>query len=357
MKMVQLIQIALIHFCNFQRDLASQEAAQSTQRQVIERKASPLKFSQQSTAQAYFYTEIENRPPINFNIPHPPLQTEYPKSIQNNNYNFATRIPVRPTVAPQHAVSSSIPSSLPSIVHQSSNNVPKIQNIPTQTVVTASAPLLIANIPQSSTNAQYYAAPIIRSTYSNRDVSANTREKVIVNVVPAQGWYLNDESERKSYFNAVAHGLLNENGLVYVNNVQKANTKSNVHSSTFYNQPHSIYSGPPAITYSSKIIIPPALLQSQSAYSAQSPIYSNIWPPCAQIPQFSSEVPLSIARQSSFTKRNDDSQTTKTTSPTTVYRGQSSYNVPLKSVGRLAGDNINTNFNLSSLRTSSRTTK
>lgn len=325
--------------------------AQSTQQQVVDQEdsASQRKYAQQSSAQAFFFTEIENRPIVNYNIPHPPLQMEYPKSILNDNYHLAARVVNKgPPSVPQFVSPTPIPSSLPSIVHQPSKTVAQIQNVPfVQKAPAISASPAIVNIQAVPSSPQYYKAPVITSTYSNREnyahLSSNPREKVVVNVVHAPGWYLNDENERKSYFNAVAHGLLSKNGLVYVNNVQKVHS----HSPTIQTQPNPVYSYGPAVTYSSKHIIPPALLQSQSVYSAQAPASPNVYaPPCVQVQQTPAQIQ---SRQLSFARRQDDAQG--------VYAGTSSYNVPLKSVGKLAGDNLSEKFSLSSLRPSSQTSR
>lgn len=298
---------------------------------------------QPSVQQAYVLTEIENRPPVNFDIPHPPLQTVYPKSIQNN---IESRVVNRPTLQRQHSASSSIPPSLPSIVHEPSNTVATIQNIP-------------ATYASSLNDAQRYGSPIITSTYSNRESFSNSaaREKVVVKVVKAPGWYLNDANERKSYFDAVAHGLLSDNGLVYVNNVQKENAAqlvqnvpinfnpSNILPSMAFSQTQTTPNQSPSVAYSSKNIIPPALLQSQSQYtSGNNPTQFNginYWPPCAYaqpsqvtIPQ----LPQQIQTQSRYQKRSSDNND--------PYSGSSSYDVDSQSVG----DGNPHQYNFASLR-------
>lgn len=270
--------------------------------------------------QAYVLTEIENRPIANFNIPHPPLQTVYPKSIQNNVESLVAS-PLKRLGA------ASIPMSLPSIVHDSSNTVATIENVP-------------------STFTGALKHPVITSTYSNRE--SDSREKVVVKVVKAPGWYLNDVSERNSYFDAVAHGLLSENGLVYVNNVQKENIQNAPIPVSGTNvlppgldQP-SRFSNP-AIAYSPKSILPPALLQSQAQYSAGNLVqpFNGFWPPCANTAfQQSIQLPAQL-QHSTFKKRSTNAD---------LFDGRSSYDVGQQSVGRLAGDNARYQYNLSSLR-------
>lgn len=287
---------------------------------------------------AYVYTEIENRPPVNPNtLPHPPLQTVYPASIRNNNVE--SRVVNRPSPVRQYS-SAPIPSSLPSIVHEPSNTVATIQNVPTTAY---------------SGYTQSYSSPVITSTYSNREIysQANSaaREKVVVKVVKAPGWYLNDPNERKSYFDAVARGLLNENGLVYVNNVQKENTQlaqNNPISGT------AAAAAPNAApVYLPKSIAAP--LQTHSAYTSGTvqPFNGINYCSCANgaysqlgqayQPQYRSQIPIPVqSRQRSLKKRSaieGDS-----------YSGPSSYDVELQSVGRLVGDNLKYSYNLASLR-------
>lgn len=286
-------------------------------------------------SKAYVYTEIENKPPVNINIPVPPLKTVYPKSIQNNVESRVVNHPElpRPYSAP------SIPLSLPSIVHEPSNTVATIQNVP-------------SSFANALTDAQRIASsPVITSTYSNRESFSNShaREKVVVKVVKAPGWYLNDAEERKSYFNAVAHGLLSDNGLVYVNNVQKENgahliqnlpinfNPSNVAAPAF-TQTQTSPSQSQSTAYSSKDILPPAILQSQSGHSTANgpPLNVNYWSPCIQaaythltqtLPQVQSQ-----SHHYRIHKRSADQVDPD------PYTGPSSYNVDSKSVGRLASD-------------------
>lgn len=268
-----------------------------------------------SLQQAYIYTEIENRPPITehdaHEIPYPPLQTDYPKSIQNH---IESRIINRPLLTKYN--SPSIPSSLPSIVHQPSNTVTTITNFP--------ANFLSALNAQQQQQFIAKSLPVITSTYSNRE-SGNRREKVIVKVVKAPSWYLNDASERKSYYNAVAHGLLNDNGFVYVNNIEKE-TAAQLNASPNKLTPLNIASNQNLST--AKNTIPSsAVVQSQNGLGVGNPTQSynriNYWPPCAayaqsvQIPQLQPQhqtQPLSYLNQRSLVV--EDAQ----------YTGHSSYN-------------------------------
>lgn len=290
---------------------------------------------QQAPAQqAYVYTEIENRPPVNAvnpNIPHPPLQTVYPKSIQNK---VESRVVNRPAPIRQYSAPP-IPSSLPSIVHQPSNTIATIQNVPSA----------------YTSQAQSYSSPVITSTYSNREIYSHAnsaaREKVVVKVVKAPGWYLNDANERRSYFDAVAHGLLSDNGLVYVNNVQKENSQLAQNSPTSgLSAPLApANAGPPG--YLPNGIPPPAPLQSQSAYTTGTvQTFNGInYCPCAfthplQVPQSHTQIQAHSRQQ-----RKKRSATAGD-----LYSGPSSYDVGQQSVGRLAGDNLQYEYNLSSLR-------
>lgn len=290
------------------------------------------------------YTEIENRPPVNPNtLPHPPLQTVYPASIRNN---VESRVVNRPSPIRQYN-SAPIPSSLPSIVHEPSNTVATIQNVPT----TAYS--------HNTGYTQSYSSPVITSTYSNREIYAQAnsaaREKVVVKVVKAPGWYLNDPNERRSYFDAVARGLLNENGLVYVNNVQKDNTQLAQNSPISATAAAAPRAGPIAApVYLPKSIATP--IQTQSAYTSGTvqPFNGINYCSCAsngaysqfgQVyqPQYRTQIPIPVqSRQRSLKKRS--------ATEGDLYSGRSSYDVELQSVGRLIGDNLKYSYNLASLR-------
>lgn len=160
---------------------------------------------QHQPQQPIHYATIDNRPkPSQTNFQAPPLQTNYPASIQNNpqsqtSYHSVSNryIPSVPSVPIPIPIPSSIPPSLPSIVHPTS---------------------------QYSTQ-QSHSFP---TNQSPRTTSSN--EKVVVNIIPASGWYLNDANERQSFLDAVSRGLLSEKGFVYVNNVQSNQRQSNLNS-------------------------------------------------------------------------------------------------------------------------------
>lgn len=138
------------------------------------------------------FAAIENRPITSTkNIQFPPIQNNYPTQIQNN------------LNAPQYnqrqsaAGRSAIPPALPTVVHP------------------------IA--PPQSTSVNSVAHHLLRTnTKPTGKTNNNNNEHVIVKIIPSSGWYLNDAQERKSYFQAVSRGLLNENGNVYVNNIQRS---------------------------------------------------------------------------------------------------------------------------------------
>lgn len=54
-----------------------------------------------------------------------------------------------------------------------------------------------------------------------RDGGGGNDESVVVKIVPALGFHLNDPKERAAYYEAVQRGLLSDNGFVYVNKVQQ----------------------------------------------------------------------------------------------------------------------------------------
>lgn len=251
----------------------NEEAAPSTQRQVIDQEdsASLHKYSHQYSAQAVHYATIDNRPRPDLGLTHPPLRTDYPTELQNNFIPKA-RIAYQPTAAqysPQLPPPPSIPlpSTLPSVVHSVSNYAVPIASS-------------TASLPSPQPQSYNYAASATpaASNYNNlvQSPSSDSREKIVVNIVPATGWYLNDAAERRSYYDAVSRGLLRENGFVYVNDVQRPQTLHNTIG------PHNVV-----------------------RRSAQ---------------QFYSPVPLAQA--------DGDA----------LYHGQTSYTVPIGSVTRLVGD-------------------
>lgn len=157
----------------------------------------------QQQQQPIHYATIDNRPsPSQSSFQAPPLQSNYPASIQNNPQSHSSYhsvnnqyIPSVPSPIPS-PIPSSIPPSLPSIVHQSSQ-------YPTQ---------------------QTHTFP------SNQLPRTTSNEKVVVNIIPATGWYLNDANERQSFLDAVSRGLLSEKGYVYVNDVQSSPRQSSTNS-------------------------------------------------------------------------------------------------------------------------------
>lgn len=303
----------------------NKEVTQSSQQQHLSDQndaATFRQFSQQistskNRAQAYYYASIENnRPGSNYDIKPPPLQTYYPASIQNN---YASH-----TMRPLQYRSTPLPASLPSIVY-SPNAVKSLPKYVQQSVKIPVPPSLTA-----ASNAQYYSAP-----YTNRpcDLPSNhPNEKVVVKIVPATGWYLNDEKERKSYFDAVAHGLLNENGFVYVNDVQRYSSQSTENvPRVWYSSSDSPQSPPPSPSYS-----PPSYYNSNQRW---------------ELPQYGSPVPVLQQQQQSQPRQLSSGRPLNAEDG--VYRGETSYGVPLQSVGKLAGDNKNETYSLASLRSSS----
>lgn len=297
--------------------------------------------------EAYLYTTIENRPIASYQLPHPPLQHEYPKSIQNN-YVPSARVVNRPS--PPASFNPPIPQSLPSIVHEP-NAVLALQNtqpVKSQPSIPLPVPLNAATTQSQSQSYQYapyYAAPIISSTNSNHQhpsqyqqpeqhqsiLKNQIKEKVVVKIVPAAGWYLNDENERRSYFNAVAQGLLTEDGYVFVNDVQRVGS-----------QPNQNVFSLPSVYQSSQT----SQSTSQAQQQAQYQFYQRYGTPT------NGAVALTEPRQVSTRQISASRNFDNTNIP--PYRGHTSYGVPLNSVGKLAGDNVPYNYNLASLRSNGR---
>lgn len=290
--------------------------------------------------EAYLYTTIENRPIASYQLPHPPLQHEYPKSIQNN-YAPSARVVNRPPPSGS-TFNPPLPQSLPSVVHEP-NAVLALQNsrpVPSSPAIPLPVPLGAATTHSQSTSSQYasyYAAPI-SSSFSNREhhsqhqplVKSQPKEKVVVKIVPADGWYLNDENERRSYFNAVAHGLLNENGYVFVNDVQRVGS-----------QPNQNVFSLPSVYQSSQTSQSTSQAQQQAQYQFSQRYGTPQNGAAAPEPRQVSTREISSAAFSSINSARTSEK---------AYRGRSSYTVPLSSVGKLAGDNEPYNYNLASLR-------
>lgn len=151
----------------------------------------------QQQQQPIHYATIDNRPsPSQSSFPAPPLQSNYPTSIQNNPQSHSSYHSVDNRYIPSAPVPipSSIPPSLPSIVHPTS---------------------------------QYPTQQQTHSFQTNQFPRTTSNEKVVVKIIPATGWYLNDANERQSYLDAVSRGLLSEKGFVYVNDVQSGQRNSN----------------------------------------------------------------------------------------------------------------------------------
>lgn len=321
-----------------------------------QQKPKPRPSNQTSTSKVYVFTEIENRPSHSLsaksNISHPPLQTVYPAAIQNNIKSYVIH---RPVLVDQYS-SSPIPSSLPSIVHEPSNTVATIQNVPLSFTTYAqsylsppslSAPVLPKLSPSSSSS-----SPTAAYTSTNSKIlphpNGNAREKVIVKVVKAPGWYLNDANERQSYFDAVAHGLLSENGLVYVNNIQKDNPANTVQALPSAAAAGRINSGPKTAYLPS---LPQLPLQYQTSIEVQPFNFVHFFPctPTTLTAATKHTQSQAQTRQLPFKKRRSTTSSDGSTADD-LYSGPSSYNVGLQSVGRLAGDNLKYEYNLSSLR-------
>lgn len=211
----------------------------------------------------YFFTEIENRPHSYNSAPRPPLQEVYPKEIQN----IVSDAPVDEAVQPRfgtsfNAATAPIPASLPSIVHDANTAAQSIQ--------------LTAKLPMPATQ------PVIRASYANdMHETIDAQEKIIVRVVKAPGWYLNDAGERSSYYNAVAHGLLGTNGLVYVNNVQRVPDPMRPfeYSTSDIAEPQSLSNAEP---------MPVAFTPEKELPSNEvsSPVDSNFWEPCDMLSHY-----------------------------------------------------------------------
>lgn len=268
----------------------NEETAPSTQRQVIDQEDSATlhKFAHQYTSQqAVHYATIENLPRADYGFTHPPLQSEYPSEIQNN-FIAKAHIAYQPN---QQYTPPQLPA--PSVVHTVANYAPAT----------------------TQTQPQYYSAPIITSSYSNQDSqphspSPSSREKVVVKIVPATGWYLNDEAERRSYYDAVSRGLLRENGYVFVNDVQRQSQPTSQNDARRHHIRSAQTFSPATYTNTYPLNYPNTYTNVQT-----SPVYSQSQSQSQRIPT-----------ERRFT--DDDS----------VFHGHTSFNVPISSVSKLVGD-------------------
>lgn len=167
----------------------------STYNQYSQYSSYPQYQQQQQQQQPIHFATIENRPnPSQSSFQPPPLQSNYPTSIQNNPQSYSSYHSVVNRYIPSvpSTIQSSIPPSLPSIVHPS----PQLPTQPTHSFPTNPSPRTTLN------------------------------EKVVVKIIPATGWYLNDANERQSFLDAVSRGLLSDKGFVYVNDVQSSQRQS-----------------------------------------------------------------------------------------------------------------------------------
>lgn len=218
-------------------------------------------YEQVAAKEVAHFTTIENRPVQRYSIDPPPLQNNYPAAIQNNPSSITQYYRSHPKYS--HSPQSSVPVSLPSIVH-SSYNTATIAAVTTKQV-------------SSHQTAQ-------RRQHTGKD-------SVIVKTIPANSWYLNNENERKSYFDAVKRGLLNENGYVFVNNVHQSTNNIGPEPRNSVNTP--IFAEPSPL--------PP--------------------PPPA---------PPTLSRRESTNHINENEDS--------LFSGVSSYDSPLSSVGKLLND-------------------
>lgn len=317
--------------------------------------------SEHRSAQVYYFTEIENRPHSFNSAPRPPLQEVYPKSIQNIVADVPPNEVVHSKLATPFNPPVSIPASLPSIVHDSDSAAQHIR-----TSFKLSSPI---------------SRPIITASLSNhKQETSNTQEKIIVKVVKAPGWYLNDASERNSYYNAVAHGLLGRNGLVYVNNVQKVSnhiqhpfefsSSSNPSALSLQFQSSHIPPSPATTTaYSPNSLIPMSVHRTQDSSGT---VGANYWTPCSTYSHFLKKRddfgrPFDSVRKLVDATSNSQTKQPPVLSPPpqlgtlqlqnngnalTFDGHKTSYDVQAESIGRLSGDNSPVQYNLGFLLSS-----
>lgn len=333
---------------NLQEAISEAHRLQMHQMAMLKQNGGAATTSEHRSAQVYYFAEIENRP-HSFNLaPRPPLQEVYPKSIQNivADTPFDNQV-VHSKLAAPFTPPVPIPSSLPSIVHDPESAAQHIQ---------------------TSFRLPPISRPVITASLSNhQEETSDTQEKIIVKVVKAPGWYLNDDSERTSYFNAVRHGLLGRNGLVYVNNVQKVPNiqqpfeySSSLSSSALPPQFPSSQDAPAITSYS-----PNSLIPSNS-------VGTNFWGPCGTYSHFlkkRNDFGRSFDSVRKLVDATSNSQSKQppvlspppqlatlnleTNSDALAFDGQkTSYDVQAASVGRLSSDNSPVQYNLGFLLSS-----
>lgn len=343
--------VCVLFFIRISRDPNLQEAISEARRHsAAELAGRPLQMHRTMLKQndVYFFTEIENRPHSFNSAPRPPLQEVYPKALQN----IVTDVPVDEVVqakfaAPFNAATAPIPASLPSI-HDANTAAQSVR--------------LTAQLPTPGSR------PVIRASYANHmHETTDAQEKIIVKVVKAPGWYLNDAGERSSYYNAVAHGLLGTNGLVYVNNVQRVSDPTRPFeyaAADIFPPPSSASSGGPTpVEFTPEMEVP--------SNEIGSPVDSTFWEPCDMLSHFlkkrngngaakrSGRVGQLVDARNSQAKAQTRQprplppppqlatlQLESSPGPVPFDGKRTSYDVGPESVGRLASDNSPVQYNL-----------
>lgn len=148
----------------------------------------------------------------------PVIQSAYPQSLINNS-PLTSELRILNTI---NVNTTPLPKILPSITQTFYENHQDHQDLRQQQTQ-------YSGFRSRSDNRNF------QREHHHSHSSQNNEESVVVKVVPAYGFYLNDPKEREAYFEAVSRGLLDDNGYIYVNNVQQ-NPDSSIPITTTYQQ-------------------------------------------------------------------------------------------------------------------------
>lgn len=152
------------------------------------------------------FTTVNQSPPNSYQRQH---------NYQNsNNAQLQNFIAEQPRTQPQYVAQEQVPY-LPPSAEQYSGGFQHNSNRRTQNI-----PIVLPSVVQTYQPGK--KAKVIRT----EPARANPGGKVVVDIVPALGFYWNNENERRSYFEAVSQGLLDTNGNVYVNNIKESSRRN-----------------------------------------------------------------------------------------------------------------------------------
>lgn len=187
----------------------------------------------------------------------------------------------------------------------------------------------------------------IRNTnsFGGRGTSHSGGESVVVKVVPAYGFYLNDPKEKEAYFEAVSRGLLDDNGFVYVNKVQQSPVVEGIsgsHGTTFDRRPSSNCNYQSAgfdkfnqnCNYNSE-----SNINNGNYFGTGSPASQPVQHVGNNIGVYANNYDhRPFNQQSTNANNNNNFYRDNASERPSIFAGSNSYSVPINSVGRLEND-------------------